>query len=111
MDYKSTRDASVRVSSAQAIARGISADGGLFVPDGLPQLTGADWPRLAQLDYMERAKDILGRFLTDFSQEELSQCVTGAYGTGKFDNEAIAPLADLGQETYMLELARSHLRL
>lgn len=104
MDYKSTRDASVRVSSAQAIARGISADGGLFVPDGLPQLTGADWPRLAQLDYMERAKDILGRFLTDFSQEELSQCVTGAYGTGKFDNEAIAPLADLGQGTYMLEL-------
>ena len=43
MNYTSTRDASVKVSSAMAISQGISEDGGLFVPEFIPKLTDADF--------------------------------------------------------------------
>ena len=39
MNYKSTRDISVNVKSAVAIAKGLSPDGGLFVPESLPVIS------------------------------------------------------------------------
>ena len=59
MLYTSTRDKSVHVSSAQAIAQGISADGGLFVPEDIPKLSLDQIAVLAKLDYIERAKAVL----------------------------------------------------
>ena len=41
MKYNSTRDKSCRVSAAYAIAHGLAPDGGLFVPEELPPLTGS----------------------------------------------------------------------
>ena len=46
MYYKSTRDSSVNVSSAQAIAQGISVDGGLFVPSEIPSISMEDIKKL-----------------------------------------------------------------
>ena len=59
MLYTSTRDKSVKVSASQAIAKGISADGGLFVPTEIPKLSLEDIKRIGQLDYIGRAKEIL----------------------------------------------------
>ena len=56
MVYTSTRDSSVRVSAAEAIAKGISADGGLFVPMTIPTINLVDIERIARLDYIGRAK-------------------------------------------------------
>ena len=72
MLYKSTRDANVKVSSATAIAQGISNEGGLFVPECIPTLTDADFKRIAELDYIGRAKEVLKLYLTDFTEEELA---------------------------------------
>ncbi|MBR5619781.1 MAG: threonine synthase, partial [Clostridia bacterium] len=83
MLYTSTRDKTVHVTSAEAITHGISADGGLFVPESIPQLTADDLQRLAKLDYKGRAKEILSLYLTDFSKEEIDRCVEGAYADGK----------------------------
>ena len=47
MYYKSTRDSSVRVESAVAISQGISADGGLFVPEQIPSITKEELAALA----------------------------------------------------------------
>ena len=70
MKYQSTRDQSVSISSAEAIARGISPDGGLYVPEEFPAIT-AEWiGRLAGMDYMGRAKAVLSLFLTDYTAEE-----------------------------------------
>ena len=72
MEYVSTRDKSRKVSAAYAIANGIAPDGGLYCPTSFPALTAEDWHALANLDYKGRSALILGKFLTDFSAEELA---------------------------------------
>ena len=104
MFYTSTRDKSIRVSSSQAIAHGISVEGGLFVPEEIPQITINDILRLAKFDYIGRAKEILSLYLTDFTADEIDSCVKGAYGDGKFSSEKIAPLHKLENGTDILEL-------
>ncbi len=103
MKYVSTRDTSILVESSQAIAQGISKDGGLFVPNEIPQITAEEIKALTPCTYIERAKNILGRFLTDFTDEELSACVQGAYGTG-FSSEKVAPVVSIDENTHILEL-------
>ena len=63
MKYVSTRNNRVKVNSADAIAHGISGEGGLFVPEELPLLDSKDFENLAKLDYIGRAKYILKYFL------------------------------------------------
>ena len=75
MNYVSTRDTSVKVSASQAITKGISAEGGLFVPENLPKVSMNTISELAQLDYIGRAKKVLSLFLTDYTEEELDYCV------------------------------------
>ena len=103
MDYISTRDKSVKVTAAKAIAQGISVEGGLFVPDTFTTLTADDFKRLSQMDYKGRAKYILKSFLNDFSEQEVEYCIDGAY-TGTFDNEQPACISLLGKNINILEL-------
>jgi len=103
MNYISTRNASVKVTAAGAIARGISEEGGLFVPDSFPSLSADDFSRIAKLDYVGRAKEILKLFLNDFTDEEIDYCAKGAY-TGSFDDEQPAPIVALDGKTNILEL-------
>ena len=103
MNYISTRDKSVKVTAAQAIAQGISEEGGLFVPDEFPSLTASDFIKLKDMDYKAKARYILKAFLNDFSDEEIEYCVNGAY-TGSFDNEQPAPISVVGRNTNILEL-------
>ncbi len=103
MNYISTRDSSLKVNSSYAIAHGISKEGGLFVPESVPKLSGDDFNKLSKLDYVGRAKYILKYFLTDFSDEELDRCVKGAY-KGNFDRDLPAPLHTLESGKHILEL-------
>ena len=104
MYYKSTRNSEVNVTSAQAIAQGISEDGGLFVPSELPKLTLDEIRQMGDLSYGDRALFVFSKFLTDFTGAEIKYCVDGAYNTKNFDTENIAELAHLFDGTYMLEL-------
>ena len=104
MLYKSTRNSGCKVTSAAAITQGISADGGLFVPESLPALSPADMTRLAGLGYADRAYDVFSRFLTDFTPEEIRHCVDSAYNDRNFESDRIAELVHLYDGTYMLEL-------
>lgn len=99
--YKSTRGTGETVTASQAILKGLSADGGLFVPQEIPKL---DIPaeKLAGMSYQEIAYEVMSRFLTDFTEEELKSCINSAYDS-KFDTEEIAPLAKAGG-AYYLEL-------
>ncbi len=106
MLYTSTRDKTVRVTSARAIARGISADGGLFVPETIPQISKAFLQELSTLDYISRSKKVLSLYLTDFTPEEIDRCVRGAYAPGKFSSEKIAPLQRIADGAHVLELWR-----
>ena len=104
MYYKSTRKSQVNVSSAQAIASGISKDGGLFVPSEIPAVSMDEIKALGKMSYAERAFFVFSRFLTDFTEAEIRYCVDNAYNTRNFDTENIAELAHLFDGTFMLEL-------
>ena len=74
MYYKSTRDKSVKVTSAEAIAQGISKDGGLFVPSEIPKLSLEEIISLGDMSYPERAAFIFSKYLTDFTDTEIRYC-------------------------------------
>lgn len=99
--YKSTRGNEKEVKSAEAIARGLSSDGGLFVPTSIPKLTiGLD--ELCHMNYSELAFIIMKEFLTDYDEKDLLESIDMAYDE-KFDTPIIAPISKHG-ELYFLEL-------
>ena len=104
MQYQSTRTAGIRVASARAVAEGICADGGLYVPENCPVLTDSDFAALEAESYPERAARILSLFLTDFTKEEIADCVSQAYAERKFSGGNPAPVRRLTDETSFLEL-------
>ena len=104
MFYKSTRDSSIRVESAAAIAKGISEEGGLFVPESIPSISMDELKSLAGMDYAQRAAFVFSKYLTDYTDAELRYCTESAYTTKAFDTENIAEIAHLFEGTYMLEL-------
>lgn len=106
MYYTSTRDKSVRVTASEAITKGISSDGGLFVPTEIPKISEDFIKELIPLSYIERAKKVLKLYLTDFTDEEIAYCVEGAYKQGKFSSDKVSPLYKLADGEYVLELWR-----
>ncbi len=104
MYYMSTRDTELRLKSAEAIKKGLSQEGGLFVPCEIPALTTRDLTRMLDMSYIERANLVLRKYLTDFTAKQLSECTEGAYGGGKFNSEKVAPLVKLDDQQYILEL-------
>lgn len=107
MLYNSTENANEVVSSAQAIAQGISPDGGLFVPQEFPQYTLDTFKELLPLDYQGRAKKVFADYLTDFTAEEIADCVDKAYTEEKFESKNPAPIVSKkynGNDVNILEL-------
>lgn len=103
MMYNSTRDKACRVSAAHAIVHGLAPDGGLFVPEELPQLSLAQIEALSKTDYRGRAEEILSLFLDEFDRAEIKRIVSAAYDDN-FDDAAIAPLHRIDGKTAVLEL-------
>lgn len=99
--YSSTRSGEQKVTASEAILKGLSDDGGLFVPDRIPALDKS-LAELAEMDYKQVAYEVMKLFLTDFTEAELKNCIDRAYDS-KFDTEVIAPLAE-ADGAYYLEL-------
>ena len=99
--YSSTRNAKEKVTASQAILKGLADDGGLFVPDRIPSLD-VTIDELADMNYQETAYAVMKQFLTDFTEEELKDCIQKAYDS-KFDTKEIAPLVE-SDGAYYLEL-------
>ena len=99
--YKSTRGNGETVTASRAILKGLSDDGGLFVPTSIPALD-VPMEKLAAMSYQEVAYEVMSRFLTDFTEDELKNCIANAYDA-KFDTEEIAPLTK-ADGVYYLEL-------
>lgn len=99
--YSSTRNGNIRVKASEAILKGLSEDGGLFVPKNIPELEKS-LKELSEMSYQETAYEIMRLYLTDFTEEELKNCISSAYDS-KFDTEEIAPLVQK-DGAYFLEL-------
>lgn len=104
MNYQSTRDKKVNISSADAIVKGLSIDSGLFVPEQFPEIGECFIRRMVSKSYNERAKEVLSLFLTDFTKEQIATCVDEAYTDQKFESSNITEISHLYEGIYMLEL-------
>ncbi len=104
MQYISTRNKNLKVKSALAIKKGLSDEGGLFVPSEIPALSLQDIKKMCKMEYTDRAVYILKKYLTDYLVRELKECAEGAYGGGKFSGGNPAPLVNLGDGVNILEL-------
>jgi len=104
MQYLSTRDKSISISAAEAIKKGLSAEGGLFVPEAVPKVTIDEIGGMQAMTYQERAYFILSKYLTDFTDEELKNCIKQAYTKEKFETSNIAPVYKASDSVYFLEL-------
>ena len=103
MKFCSTRNRDLRVTSAQAILRGISEDGGLYTPAELPAFLPEEIEAMSRMDYRQVAETVLARFLPDYTQEELHTFVQEAYGS-QFDHPDIAPVRRFRPGAWSLEL-------
>lgn len=99
--YTSTRDNSKKVTASMAILNGLADDGGLFVPETLPKLDKTI-DELKDMSYQQIAYEVLKLFYTDFTEEELKDCIEKAYDD-KFDTPLIAPIVTAGAD-HLLEL-------
>ncbi len=104
MYYLSTRNKQLQFTPAQAIAQGLSREGGLFVPQQIPTLPEGALEELKDLNYQQRAAYVMGVYLDGFSQEELLSYAEKAYSDDKFDAPEVAPVRKLDENTYCLEL-------
>ncbi len=104
MMYISTRGKSEPVPASVAIMQGLAPDGGLYIPEEIPALTRAQLRDCVGYDYRQKAKLVLGMFLTDFSEQEIEACVDKAYTAAKFGSDDTVPLHALGGDRYLLEL-------
>lgn len=101
MFYKSTRGEGKNVKASEAIIRGMSEDGGLYVPEEFPKIDKS-FKELANMDYKELAFYIMKKYFDDFDEKELKECIDKAYDS-KFENPLIAPL-NYKEGAYFLEL-------
>lgn len=98
--YISTRGQQAPLSFQDAVMTGLARDGGLLVPDEIPDVSDrlATW---RDLSYPELAFEIMRLFATDIPEEDLRGLVTRAYST--FMHPAIAPVTKAG-DFWILEL-------
>ena len=98
MHYFSTREKNIVVSPSEAIVKGISEDGGLFVPEMIPKMDSVE--SMIHMTYKELAYEIMRRYFTDMEKNALLTAIDQAYDE-KFTNKNIAPLVEVGEEYYL----------
>jgi threonine synthase len=101
MRYVSTRGGTPPLSFTQAVAAGLAADGGLFVPEELPDLR-AELESFRGLAYAELCFRFLKRFATDIPPSELQELLVRSYH--RFESPEVAPMVELSPQVRVLEL-------
>jgi len=99
--YIGTRNRNIKLQASEAILKGICPDGGLFIPDEMPEMEKS-LDELVKMDFRDIAYEVMSLFFTDFSEDELRYCINSAYDD-KFDTEEIAPVVKK-DDVYFLEL-------
>ena len=102
MNYRSTRDTNLSLTAAETIAQGLSHEGGLFVPESVPQISAGFLTQLRSMNYAERSAAVMKLFLSDFTADELADYTKAAYAN--FYTENAAPVNRLDENTSFMEL-------
>jgi len=102
MQYVSTRDSETKRSADAVIRAGISPDGGLYLPTGIPVLTPEQIETLTSLDYTGRAESILSLFIPGIERDRLKRAVETAYAS--FRHPGVAPVSFMEDGIGLIEL-------
>ena len=106
MNYISTRGYDRKYSAAEAIITGIAPDGGLFVPETIPQISAGEIEEMKNMQFFQISARVLSKYLTDFTEAELLEFAQAAYDEEKCGENPI-PLVQLNaynDREYILEL-------
>lgn len=101
MKFISTRGVSVVENASQAIVKGLADDGGLFVPESFPNVSG-ELKAMLDMDYAERSAFVLSKYLTEYDYEDLKNATKNAYA--KFEENDAAPVVKIDDKLFILEL-------
>ena len=105
MRYISTRGRAKALGFEDVLMTGLARDGGLYVPDHYPELSGKQIAAFAGKPYQEVAVEILRLFMGDaVPKPELAEIIRRAYE--RFEHKLVAPLQPIGPDEYVLELFR-----
>jgi len=101
--YISTRGSAPTLSFEEAVLAGLASDGGLYVPDSIPQFAPHEIAAMSGLSYTELALKVMQPFIGNAIPEaDLTKLIEESYSG--FRHEAIAPLKQLSHNEYLLEL-------
>jgi len=106
MNYISTRGYDKKYSAAEAIITGIAPDGGLFVPETIPQISAGEIEEMKNMQFFQISARVLSKYLTDFTEAELLEFAQAAYDEEKWGEDPV-PLVQLNaynDREYILEL-------
>lgn len=104
MKYISTRGNYQPVEAAQAIRLGMVPAGGLFVPEKVPIFSQDTIYNMKDNTYQEIALMVLEEFLSDYQESELEDCIRKAYNEKNFTSDGMAPVLNLNDNIYIMEL-------
>ncbi|WP_342643019.1 threonine synthase [Rhodoligotrophos ferricapiens] len=103
MRYISTRGRAPALDFADVVLTGLASDGGLYIPEVWPQISGEALGKLQGCSYSEVARAVLAPFVGEsFGEAELSGCIDRAYAD--FGHRLVAPLTQYGPDDWLLEL-------
>ena len=104
MKYRSTRGNYKLVNASEVIKLGMVPEGGLFVPERIPELSPKEIMSKKDKNYSELAFWILNYFLGDFKENEIKKAVELAYSRENFPVELVTPIVSFDKETHLMEL-------
>lgn len=105
MKYVSTRGGGSPCSFTDVLLAGMAPDGGLYVPESWPALDTALLSHLQGLSYAEVAMQVISPFIGDaIDKATLKSLFEETYEGGAFDHSGVAPLVQLGPNSWLLEL-------
>jgi threonine synthase len=103
MMFISTRGQAKPASFSDVLLAGLAPDGGLYLPQSWPQFSASEIAAFKGMRYQGVAFTVLSKFTAgSFSDAELREAIEAAYAD--FDAPAIAPLVEIGEGRYLLEL-------
>ena len=103
MKYISTRGQAPALSFEDAVLAGLASDGGLYVPETIPQFSQEEIASWVGLSYQELAFRIMSPFVAgEIADDDLRRLIEQSYST--FRHDAIAPLVQTAHNEFVLEL-------
>jgi len=102
MKYKSTRGKVNSISFSETVLMGLADDGGLIIPEEIPQLSKEDIFKLKDLPYKEVAKYIMSLYIDDIEKNDLNEIIEKSYST--FDTEEVIPVKKFDSNLFIGEI-------